>query len=99
MKTKTVELKNQSTSEVFEIITVSLNKDFIKVADIIEQNDVPYFLELPAGNLVNLLDLTGVMPYEIWYLMKTKGLWERPSVYIRDRAVLGFRRRRNIYCY
>ena len=65
-----IELKNTDSSESLEIISIPLEKDFIEVGTIVEQDSIPYFLELPMQNVVTLLDFTGVTPYEIWYFDK-----------------------------
>ena len=67
MNTKKIELKNTVNSEFLDIIYIPLEKDFIEVATIVEQDNIPYLLELPIQNLVTLLDLTGVIPYELWF--------------------------------
>lgn len=41
MKTQKIELKNTSISELLDIINIPLEKDFIEVATIMEQDNIP----------------------------------------------------------
>lgn len=67
MKTTKIKLRNSQTFQTIEVFVLAIEKDFIDVAEIIEQEEVPYLLKFPAHNLVSLLDLSNATPYEIWY--------------------------------
>ena len=72
MITNTITLRNSHGKKTLEILPILLEKDFIKVETIIEQNPIPFLLQLPAQNLVTLLDFTGITSYEIWYFDANK---------------------------
>ena len=72
MITTTITLRNSHGKKTLEILPILLEKDFIKVETIIEQNPIPFLLQLPDQNLVTLLDFTGITSYEIWYFDEKK---------------------------
>ena len=76
MKTKIMELLAKQphpqggTIDYFESIEVqwhSISTKSVEIATLLTKKIQPIFLEIEHEDLTTLLDLTNVVPYEIWY--------------------------------
>lgn len=67
MKKVKIKLFNSEVSRELQVLVFNTKKDFIEVAEVIDQKKIPYLFPIPTEYIVTLLELSNVIPYEIWY--------------------------------
>ena len=68
LKKITIQKVNPATFSEFNVLELNFENSFIELKKWITQTQTPYLIHFMHNELTTLIDVTGVMPYEIWYL-------------------------------